>query len=293
VGTTYTSGVAGIGYIGLPAAAGWDRTPSRAEVAAHEWGHNFGRYHVDCGGPAGPDPNYPYPGGSIGVYGFDLTLSLLRSPASYYDLMSYCSPDWISDYTYRAVLSYRATTAARPAAAGPQPVLLVWGRIGRAGMVLEPAFELSAAPSLPVRAGPYRVQGRDAAGRSLFDIAFEGEAVDHVEGERHFAFAVPLRGPVTELRLQDGRGQAARRHPTAVTPTPTAGGVRVGAAGERVRVEWDATLYPAAMIRDGATGEILSIARGGVVEIESRSREFVMILSNGVASVSQRVQVPR
>ena len=42
-----------------------------AELMAHELGHNMGSSHAPCGGAGGPDPSYPYPGGSIGAWGYD------------------------------------------------------------------------------------------------------------------------------------------------------------------------------------------------------------------------------
>src|SRR5690606_6505185 len=90
VRTHYTSGVAGIGYVGFPTALGWDRLPSGAGVAAHELGHNWNRLHSPCGGAGNIDPNYPYAGGSIGVYGYDAALNLLRPP-SFTDIMGYCN----------------------------------------------------------------------------------------------------------------------------------------------------------------------------------------------------------
>ena len=51
----YTSGVAGVGFVGGQAALGWDVfIPDK--IAAHEIGHNWGRQHSPCGGPADPDP---------------------------------------------------------------------------------------------------------------------------------------------------------------------------------------------------------------------------------------------
>ena len=41
----YGGGVAGIGFVGATVALGWDKG-SRAGIAAHEWGHNFGRRHA-------------------------------------------------------------------------------------------------------------------------------------------------------------------------------------------------------------------------------------------------------
>ena len=66
VKVNYTSGVAGLGFVGRPAAAmGWDYTSDAAEVFAHEEGHNFGRFHAPCGKVAGPDQNTRTPTASL------------------------------------------------------------------------------------------------------------------------------------------------------------------------------------------------------------------------------------
>ena len=84
---------------------GWDKGIND-QILAHEIGHNWNRNHSPCGNPAGVDPNYPYFGGVIGVYGFDVATQTLFAP-TIYDVMSYCHPYWISDYTYVGVMSYR------------------------------------------------------------------------------------------------------------------------------------------------------------------------------------------
>ena len=58
VNPSYSSGVAGMGYVGFPVALGWDKLPSGASVAAHEWGHNWARTSP-CGSAANPDPSFP------------------------------------------------------------------------------------------------------------------------------------------------------------------------------------------------------------------------------------------
>ncbi len=45
------------------------------------------------------------------------------------------------------------------------------------------------------------------------------------------------------------------------------------------------------MIRDAVTGQILSFARGGAIEVLSSARELEVVLSDGVASVRRRVAV--
>jgi hypothetical protein len=91
----------GRGYIGGRAAVGLND----GEIAGHEMGHNFGRGHAPCGDPGGVDPDYPYAGASIGEYGFDTGARQVWRPDIAVDLMSYCRPQWTSDYTYRAVLA--------------------------------------------------------------------------------------------------------------------------------------------------------------------------------------------
>ena len=161
---TYGSGVAGIGYVGGKTAIGWDKNGAD-QVAAHEWGHNWGRSHAPCGNPPGPDANYPYAGGAIGVYGLDVAAHALKPP-TFTDLMGYCNNEWISDYTYMGVLDCRETQpdVAAAFAQAMQPCLLVWGRIENGQPVLEPAFQIVTRPRLPSRAGPYSVEGRAADG---------------------------------------------------------------------------------------------------------------------------------
>jgi hypothetical protein len=72
------------------------------ETVAHEVGHTMGRQHSPCGGPQGIDPKYPYPDGTVGVQGYRLSDDSLM-PAYSADVMSYCPPEWISDYTYKAL----------------------------------------------------------------------------------------------------------------------------------------------------------------------------------------------
>jgi len=106
----------GLGYIGYPVSVGFDTDDG--EILAHELGHNFGRLHVDCGNPAGPDTAYPYPGTTVGSVGLSLDLKSWISPQGNYDLMSYCSPKHISDYNVAAAQDFvlKNPPAAFPAA---------------------------------------------------------------------------------------------------------------------------------------------------------------------------------
>jgi hypothetical protein len=292
VSPPYSSGVAGVGYIGAPAAIGWDKLPSGSSVAAHEWGHNWRREHAPCGGAGNPDDAFPYPGGEIGVVGYDLVTDKLK-PADSHDLMGYCANEWISDYTYKGVMTYRQSEAslARGMAEAFQPVLLVWGRIEHGRAVLEPAFRVTTRPYLPRRPGPYRLEARAADGSRIFGFDFETlKVADDPGGAEHFSFAVPLTADraarVASLALA-GRGVQASM--AQVSSAPTAVDVTPGGGG-RVRLRWDASKAPMIMVRDPATGDVLSFARGGSAEVAAAGGELSLTVSDRVRSRDLRVR---
>jgi hypothetical protein len=84
----------GIGFSGMDSV----------NTAVHEVGHTYGLAHAPCGGAQGPDPDFPYAGGGIGVMGYDVTLEYSQNPLkdqnTFLDLMGYCSPIWVSDYNF-------------------------------------------------------------------------------------------------------------------------------------------------------------------------------------------------
>lgn len=83
------------------------------ETLVHELGHAMGRRHSPCG--TDDASFFPYDDGSIGVWGYDG--ERLRSPNRFADVMGYCLPVWISDYTYAElfmrIAHVNATAAAR------------------------------------------------------------------------------------------------------------------------------------------------------------------------------------
>jgi hypothetical protein len=81
----------------------WTSLGSASGTFVHEVGHNQGRPHAPCGGPDGPDPNYPYANARIGAWGFDIVGQQFKNPNNYVDYMSYCNPDWVSDYNYSLI----------------------------------------------------------------------------------------------------------------------------------------------------------------------------------------------
>ncbi len=297
VRVNYASGLAGLGYLGRATAMGYDREPDKTRVVAHELGHTWNRLHTPCGNPSGVDPAYPYPGGVIGVYGVDMQNEILKVP-SLPDIMGYCANPWISDYTYKAVQAFRAGEGAVADASAPaQRCLLIWGRIVDGRAVLEPAFEVVTRPSLPRRAGPYSIEGLASGGAQLFRLSFDAVVVaDDPRGSRHFAFAVPLGDTATELgslRLEGPVGAAAVTRVQAPRAAAQAQDIQARRVAGGAALHWDAVAHPMLMVRDPDTGEVLSFARGGDVDISTNKAELEVIASDRVGSQQVRIAVGR
>ncbi len=125
------------GYASLISSESWVKLPpaspnpfpntwgsmGEAEVMAQELTHNYGRKHVNCGNPGDIDTGYPYPPcqiantGQTSYYGFDSKTLTPIAPNAAADFMSYRSPAWVSDYTWRAVMNAAASSTQVQAAA--------------------------------------------------------------------------------------------------------------------------------------------------------------------------------
>jgi hypothetical protein len=295
VKTAYPSGVAGIGFVGGPAqtAVGWDVFPSASAVMAHEIGHTMGRQHAPCGPAGGPDPAFPYSDGSIGVWGLKLN-GLVPKPPDLADLMGYCQPAWISDYNWTGMIEYRQAGPGTSVAAGRGDGLLVWGRITPDSIVLEPAFQVPISSITGPRPGPNRLDLLASDGTVLGTVGFDAlEVADLPTGrERHFAFVVPAgagQDAVAALRVRAGTQVATRRGLAGGDPE-----VALGSRDrERIAVRWNAARFPMVMIRDAATGRVLSFARGGEATIRARTDEVSLQFSTGTRTISRRERLVR
>jgi hypothetical protein len=305
--------VGGIAYRGgrtaLGITVGWFNNPRQAtELVAHELTHNFGQRHAPCGSAGAPDPAFPYPGGTIGVTGYDLSRAtsvpeiVVKAPSTP-DLMGYCANPWISDYMYGRIIDFRAppvvAVAARVTDLPAASTLLVSGMISPDSVRLDPAYHLTTRPRLPAADGPHVVLGRAADGRELFRTSFEALSTDHGDPSiRYFTFAIPLAdaaiAELSELELL-GEGRRATRTSTGssrrvrlLAPDAIADTSRVNVAARSagvVELTWDAARWPAVLVRDPATRALLAIARGGRATVATSGRTVELVMSDGTRSV--------
>lgn len=84
---------------------------------AHELGHVLDLGHAPCSLVAGDNGDLSYPAyepydtpgakrATIGEYGIDVTIPWVHPPATSRDLMSYCTPTWISPYHYGKLIEH-------------------------------------------------------------------------------------------------------------------------------------------------------------------------------------------
>ena len=167
-------------------------------VIAHELGHNLNLQHAPCGGPDFPDPKFPHENAKIGIWGYDVRNNSLLNPARYYDMMSYCNPQWISDYFFDKAIRYRRSRGyqERKAPSAATQTILLWGGLDEQGEpFLDPAFIMEARPGLPTSPGAYALTARDHDGAALFSLSFDMPEVGDAPGKSSsFVFTVPVQG---------------------------------------------------------------------------------------------------
>lgn len=323
---SYSSGGTGIADIGGYAAVGVDWTgqilgnpngvSQRSGTFAHEVGHNFGLSHSPCGGAAGPDPNYPYPGGRISVIGYNAWQNAWHLPDET-DVMGYCGYDWISDYQYKRALNWRATgsvnDAAVSAAGKQEEALLIWGYTDGDAVILEPTLYVVGAATPEDLESDYSVELLDDKhGKKIHH--FRMMPGDHNSGQA-FAFLVPTGRSaaarnlaesisasgggatgVNEVRiLKKGKVVAHRKSIAAVTsPTQSrlAKSTKLTRKAGSVQLSWDKSLYPAAMVRNADTDEVIGIFRNGNISLDAKTlRKAKIQFSDGVQVMDQQVDV--
>lgn len=140
------------------------------------------------------DPDFPHQEGNIGTWGYDFADGGRLVDPETSDLMSYCGPSWISDYSFSEALRYRlADEAASGPATPPARSLVLWGGIDNEGNpFLEPAFVTEARPFLPQVGGDHRLTGATSDGERLFSLDFEMPEIADSDSARAFNFALPV-----------------------------------------------------------------------------------------------------
>ncbi len=228
--------------------------PAGGHILSHELGHNRGRRHVDCpaGGPDNTDPAYPYNACDIGpndptaYYGFYLNDQSVIPPTSAADLMTYShwnnKPQWISDYTYRALYNNlpgaQASSSIEPSPlaqelASSAETLAVSGIVTptEGTAALEPAYRLPqglvkgeklAKLASRIQVDPaavYALRLLDASEVELYSLPFElPDPGDPTGDTRPFSLLLPFPPDTAFVVLTEDGTELARRAVSASPP---------------------------------------------------------------------------
>lgn len=200
----------------------------------------------------------PYAGTTF--YGFDIE-TLAIYPPDWKENMSYCNPEWISDYTYESIMDRIQWEGAHLAAAeisAPAEHLAVFGRIVTATqqVTLETFYRLPHTTDLIGREpGPYSIRLLGAGDAPLADYPFTprwshqdpgpacGITMATDDNPALIAEYVPWVAGTARVAIVYGGQELASRTvsahaPTVTLLTPNGGGALTG---ETVTVAWSAT----------------------------------------------------
>ena len=224
-----------------------------ANLAAHEIAHALGRRHPEQGagknqcGHSPSDPLYPYMGsraaGDSKSTGFRWGEPLDGKEREvfnlflYYDVMSYCKPGWISDYTYENLwgamtLPFRAAPSPLAAADGVQ--LLVNGVIhleaGKAELHFVQVLEEAIDPP-PQEPGDYILRLLNSAGQTLAAHLFTPASEEDGEASLPFGLVVPLPAGTSRIQITGNGNQTVLAERAISSQPPTVQNVAGAGAG--------------------------------------------------------------
>jgi len=92
----------------------------------------------------------------------------IKAPTVYYDIMSYCSPRWVSPYSYDHLMADQVLQGSAQVMASPASVLYVRATITQDdGASIAPVYLLTAEPSLGAPESEYWIALQDSEGADL------------------------------------------------------------------------------------------------------------------------------
>jgi hypothetical protein len=204
----------------------------------HEVAHDLGVSHFSCfhgetqGG--GCTNTLPRTHGAIDGFGYDLRTQVAMPPGDPFfggthnhDLMSYGTPNWISRFTFQALVDALRARAGDDGVAStrgvpaPAPLLLVSGQVlpdGRAA--LTGALSAEGTPLARAQpAGPYELRALDRNGATVHSQKFGPHYATHGRGTGIFSVTIPNPDRIGAVVVVEPDGRQVRLNRSAAAPT--------------------------------------------------------------------------
>jgi hypothetical protein len=229
-GTAVSSGP--VGADGPSGYFWWNGDGTYADwYAAHEIGHTLGRAHPVTKGPnaanrmcgqSEDDNNYPYNYTQIGpddnTEGFDVGDSSLNQPkrvypgTQWFDVMSYCAQQWLSDYTYEAMYQYMIAhptaqltpdrLAERPMLSGDWVSLVGTIVSGTNSATINQAERLNTIDALTaLEPGDYAIHLLNGSNATIANYAFTPDPIDGAPGLLSFHEIVTMTTNTAKVQI--------------------------------------------------------------------------------------------
>jgi len=238
-------------------------------VMAQELGHGLGRAHAPGCGAGGPDPNYPHythpPTGTIGEYGFDYATGTVYDPSTSTDFMGYCGNQWVSPYTYRALINgiNNQPSPSAPSVTNVEQLhyeeehLYLGIRIDCNGKTeLLNGFRMIGPPANPSgKETQYTVEIQDDNGKILFakNLTLEEAHQDIHHSHTEYFDALPMYKEAKKIvfkcshhndptHIEETIFEIPSEPPTLTLNTTK---LNIPKPGESVKLEWTANCQPA------------------------------------------------
>ncbi len=259
-----------------------NNTETTVGVVAHETGHTLGLKHTNTDNPSTPaappgcynfasdsSTDWSYPTGTPGSesntngiqstagpeVGYDVALQAIVNPSTTYEVMSYCSPRWISPQRYKTMIATlgggpvaspsvrEASPATLPMVTPSSTVMPFWqvkGSIDGSTAKFLPLFQVDVKGDTSTGTGTYSLVVEDAKGNALFTRHFTpSTSTTETTGKDStskpgFSQLLPVTSGAAAIVLKDtggielGRITLSGKAPVVTVITPAAGFVGTG-----------------------------------------------------------------
>ncbi len=270
------------------------------DTIAHEFGHNLSLSHTDCGGPAMPEPNYPYANARTGNWGYDIGRQRLIPPDRA-DLMSYCYPSWIGSFSFEKMIHYFALGQSPRTFQFFAPTIVdpavVSGIIDGGTASIEGVMDVVGNFPRVLDVGAYSIVLYDEVGNEIHRAGFVPSVIDHSH-KLHFDIPLPrqlLNSDTYRIKIfYEGHVLLSEAW---LDKTVSAFSVSIWETLRRVddnnvSIQWNADGQHTLWVRDADSGQLLGMDTTGELLVYTQAAQLELTYALQSRKIKRTVDVP-